>query len=57
MTSGNSVLGVKGFGLQANYTISKNAIVTATYENLSRNGWGDTSKLKPFYYLQMNVYF
>ena len=57
MTSGNSVLGVKGFGLQANYTISKNAIVTATYENLSRNGWDDTSKLKPFYYLQMNVYF
>ena len=49
--------GVKGWGFQANYTISKNAIVTATYENLSRNGWGDTSKLKPFYYLQMNVYF
>ena len=52
--------GVKGWGFQANYTISKNAILTATYETLNRNNSNladGTAKLKPFYYLQMNVYF
>jgi len=49
--------GVKGWGFQANYTLSKNAIMTATYETLNRNATGDTQKLKPFYYLQLNVYF
>jgi len=46
--------GVKGWGFQANYTLSKNAIMTATYETLNRNATGDTQKLKPFYYLQLN---
>ena len=49
--------GVKGWGFQANYTLSKNAIMTATYETLNRNATGDTQKLKPFYYLQLNVWF
>ena len=55
-----STYGVKGWGFQANYTISKNAILTATYETLNRNNSNlvdGTAKLKPFYYLQMNVYF
>lgn len=59
---GNSLMstanGFKGWGFQANYTISKNAVLTATYETLNQNGgYGYTAKLKPFYYLQMNVYF
>ena len=52
--------GIKGWGFQANYTISKNAILTATYETLNRNNSNKangTDKLKPFYYLQLNVYF
>ena len=57
LTTGNTLLGVKGFGFQANYTISKNAVLTATYESLSRNNGDDTSKLKPFYYIQMNYNF
>jgi hypothetical protein len=57
MTSNWDTKGVKGWGFQANYTVSKNAILTATYETLNRNASGDTGKLKPFYYLQMNVYF
>ena len=58
MTSGNNALGVKGWGFQANYTISKNAILTATYESLKRsNGFGYSDSVKPFYYVQMNVYF
>ncbi|MHC1759683.1 MAG: S-layer homology domain-containing protein [Negativicutes bacterium] len=57
MTTGNSALGIKGWGFQANYTVSKNAVLTATYETLNRNNSDDHSKLKPFYYLQMNVYF
>ena len=51
--------GIKGWGFQANYTISKNAILTATYETLNRNSSATdhTEKVKPFYYLQLNVYF
>jgi len=49
--------GTKGWGFQANYTISKNAILTATYESLSQNNSFSTAKLKPFYYLQLNVNF
>ena len=52
--------GVKGWGFQANYTISKNAILTATYETLDRNNdkvVKGTDKLKPFYYLQLDVWF
>ena len=53
--------GVKGWGFQANYTISKNAVLTATYETLNRNADSSvangTDKLKPFYYLQLNVNF
>jgi hypothetical protein len=56
-STGYSDYGVKGWGFQANYTLSKNAILTATYETLNRNAAGDTRKIKPFYYLQMNVYF
>ena len=54
--------GQKGWGIQADYTISKNAVLTATYENLNRNrntpgeSTGDL-KLHPFYYLQLNVSF
>lgn len=58
MTSTNSIgLGQKGFGFQANYTISKNAVLTGTYENLKRNSGSDSNNYKPFYYLQMNVNF
>lgn len=57
LTSGNTALGVKGFGFQANYTLSKNTVLTATYESLSRNNGVDTSKLKPFYYVQLNYNF
>jgi len=60
MTSNWDLYGVKGWGFQANYTISKNAILTATYETLNRNNdnvANGTDKLKPFYYLQLNVYF
>ena len=49
--------GVKGWGFQANYTFSKNAILTATYETLNRNASNDTRKVAPFYYLQANLYF
>ena len=58
MTAASTIAyGQKGWGFQANYTISKNAVLTATYEKLSRNSDVDKSDLKPFYYLQMNVYF
>lgn len=57
MTNGNTVNGVKGWGFQANYTVSKNAVLTATYETLNRNNSDTKAKLNPFYYLQMNVYF
>ncbi len=49
--------GTKGWGFQANYTISKNAVLTATYEKLSRNSTQDSRDQLPFYYLQLNVNF
>ncbi len=49
--------GMKGIGFHANYTISKNAVLTATYEALSRNSTADSTRLLPFYYIQMNVTF
>jgi len=49
--------GMKGIGFHANYTISKNAVLTATYEALSRNSAADSTRLLPFYYIQMNVTF
>ena len=49
--------GQKGWALQANYTISKNAVLTATYEGLNRNSEADSTKLLPFYYVQLNVNF
>ena len=49
--------GQKGWALQANYTISKNAVLTATYESLHRNSAADSTKLLPFYYIQLNVNF
>ena len=55
-----STYGVKGWGFQANYTISKNAVLVATYETLNRNNSNlvdGTAKLKPFYYLQLDVWF
>lgn len=57
LVSNGKTFGYKGWGFQANYTISKNAVMTATYETLSRNRSTDDSKLNPFYYLQMNVSF
>jgi len=58
MTSGTtSVLGQKGWGFQGNYTISKNAVLTATYESLSYNSSISNATLQPFYYVQMNVNF
>jgi hypothetical protein len=53
----SNAYGQKGWGFQANYTISKNAVLTATYEKLSRNSAGDSRDLLPFYYVQMNVNF
>ena len=50
-------LGQKGWGLQGNYTISKNAVLTATYEQLNYNSAAATTKLLPFYYVQLNVSF
>ena len=59
--------GSKGWGFDVAYTISKNAVLTATYESLNRNrntpgAVGGSSadgglKLFPFYYLQLNVMF
>jgi hypothetical protein len=50
--------GVKGWGFQANYTLSKNAVLTATYETLDTNyNFGTNVKLAPFYYVQLNVGF
>lgn len=58
MTSGLAITGVKGWGFQGNYTISKNAVLTATYETLTQNGgWMFNSKIAPFYYVQLNVNF
>ncbi len=62
MITGPSTKGSKGWGFQANYTISKNAILTATYETLNQNGYDAsgnsvTTKYKPFYYVQLNVWF
>ena len=61
MNNANEIwYGKKGFGFQANYTISKNAVLTFTYETLQANNtWQairDTRYL-PIYYLQMNVNF
>jgi hypothetical protein len=53
----SNAMGQKGWGFQANYTISKNAVLTATYEKLSRNSTADNRDLLPFYYLQLNVNF
>ena len=49
--------GQKGWGLQGNYTLSKNAVLTATYEKLSYNSSFTTENLLPFYYVQLNVNF
>jgi hypothetical protein len=53
----SNAYGQKGWGIQANYTISKNAVLTATYEKLSRNSAADSRDLLPFYYVQLNVNF
>ena len=53
----SNVYGQKGWGFQANYTISKNAVLTATYESLKRNSATDQRDLLPFYYVQLNVNF
>ena len=53
----DNLYGQKGWGLQADYTISKNAILTATYEALNRNSNADSTKLLPFYYVQLNITF
>lgn len=47
--------GVKGWGFQGNYTFSKNAVLTATYETLEQQSTG--TKIAPFYYVQMNFNF
>lgn len=58
MTNATTIAhGQKGWGFQANYTISKNAVMTMTYEKLSRNASHDSRDLEPFYYLQLNVNF
>ena len=54
---GTQVLGQKGWGIQANYTLSKNAVLTATYEQLKYNSSLANYDLLPFYYLQLNVNF
>ena len=61
-TANQIVYGFKGWGAQANYTISKNAMLTFTYESLSANNtnsWTtrNTTNYLPWYYLQMNVNF
>ena len=61
-TANQIVYGFKGWGAQANYTISKNAMLTFTYESLSANNtntWTtkNTTQYLPWYYLQMNVMF
>ena len=55
--NGGIIAGQKGFGFQANYTISKNAVLTATYEKLSYNSSFYSENILPFYYLQLNVNF
>ena len=60
MTSSSSIAqGQKGWALQANYTFSKNAVLTATYEALKTNNSGllGDKDYKPFFYLQMNMSF
>ena len=57
-----NVWGKRGWGAQANYTISKNAIMTFTYENLSANNsytWStfNSTRYLPWYFLQMNLNF
>ena len=59
--------GVKGFGVTADYTISKNAILSFTYESLSTNNTYsstlnngtslNSARYLPYYYMQMNVKF
>ena len=68
----NGVLyGMKGWGFQADYTISKNDIMTATYLSMNRNksvdntgvvgalngGAADTSAIAGMWYLQANFWF
>ncbi|MBP2666129.1 MAG: omp-alpha 5 [Firmicutes bacterium] len=53
----SQILGQKGWGFAANYTISKNAVLTVNYEALSYNSSISTATLQPFYYVQMNVNF
>jgi hypothetical protein len=60
-------LGVQGFGATVDYTISKNAVLAFTYENVSTNntfngsllgGTGlNSARYLPYYYLQLNVGF
>ncbi|MBV5349592.1 hypothetical protein JZU71_00030, partial [bacterium] len=58
VTSGSTIAyGQKGWGVQANYTISKNAVLTATYEKLSYNSSMLSSDMLPYYYVQLNVNF
>ncbi len=49
--------GQKGWGVGANYTISKNAVLTATYEKLSYNSAAYSENMLPYYYVQLNVNF
>ena len=60
MTSSSSIAqGQKGWALQANYTFSKNAVLTATYEALKTNNSGllGDKDYKPFFYLKMDMSF
>jgi len=54
-----AAFGMKGWALNANYTFSKNAILTFTYEvlNSNTNIALPQNKFLPIYYLQANVYF
>ena len=61
------VYGVQGFGATVDYTISKNAVLSFTYENVSTNNTYNTTlaggtdmnsaRYLPYYYLQLNVGF
>jgi len=55
--AGAAATGFKGWGFQADYTISKNVILTATYFSLNKSSNASTAGIAPTWYVQANMWF
>ena len=51
------VYGMKGWGFKADYTLSKNVVLGATYYSYSRNLANDTTNVAPAWYFRADMWF